>query len=108
MKTVNEFQYRLVKAIEQNDVTAADLVRMTGIDKSAISNYINGVYVPKYDKVCRLAEALHVDPNYLMSGEEPPATLQLDKTERSIVLSYRAAAEAIKYAVRALLKIDEE
>ena len=33
---------------------------------------------------------------------------KLDKTERSIVLSYRAAAEAIRYAVRALLKIDDE
>lgn len=107
MKTVNEFQYRLLKAIEKNNVTAADLVRMTGIDKSAISNYINGVYVPKYDKVCRLAEALHIDPNYLMSGEEPPAALTLDRTERSIVLSYRAAEDGIKLAVRTLLKVDE-
>lgn len=67
----NEFQYRLLKAIGNKQITASDLSRATGIDKAALSNYINGKYVPKSDKCYLLADALDVDPGWLMTGEEP-------------------------------------
>lgn len=67
----NEFQYRLLKAIADKRISASDLSRETGIDKSAVSNYINGKYIPKQDKCYLLARALDVDPGWLMTGEEP-------------------------------------
>lgn len=67
----NEFQYRLLKAIADKRMSASDLSRETGIDKSALSNYINGKYIPKQDKCYLLARALDVDPGWLMTGEEP-------------------------------------
>lgn len=67
----NDFQYRLLKAIAERRISASDLSRETGIDKAAISNYINGKYVPKQDKCYLLARALGVDPGWLMTGEEP-------------------------------------
>ena len=66
----NEFQYRLVKAIANKQMSASDLSRATGIDKAAISNYINGKYVPKQDKCYLIARALDVNPGWLMTGEE--------------------------------------
>ena len=67
----NEFQYRLLKAIADKRISASDLSRETGIDKSALSNYINGKYLPKQDKCYLLARALDVDPGWLMTGKEP-------------------------------------
>lgn len=67
----NEFQYRLVKSIEKADITAAELANRTGISEASISNYINGKYVAKQDRCFAIANALGVDPGWLMTGEEP-------------------------------------
>ena len=67
----NEFQYRLQKSLASSGMTASELSEKSGISKANISNYINGVYVPKQDKCYILANALDVDPGWLMTGEEP-------------------------------------
>ena len=67
----NEFQYRLLKAISDKGITASELSRLSGVGKADISNYINGKYMAKADKVLLLANALGVDPGWLMTGEEP-------------------------------------
>lgn len=71
MIKMNEFQYRLQKAIAAKGITASELSRLSGVGKSDISNYINGVYIAKQDKCFLLAEALGVDPGWLMTGDEP-------------------------------------
>lgn len=100
---MNDFQYRLLKVIADRKVTAADLVRATGIDKGAISNYINGVYIPKQDKAYKLARALGVDPGWLMTGDEP-SEKRLSE-EALLVEAYRNADEGTRSAVRKLLDI---
>lgn len=67
----NEFQYRLLKAIADREISASELSRISGVGKADISNYINGKYLPKQDKVFLLARALGVDPGWLMTGDEP-------------------------------------
>ena len=66
----NEFQYRLQKVISEKGITAADLSRATGLSSCAISNYINGKYLPKQDKVYLISKALGVDPGWLITGVE--------------------------------------
>ena len=100
---MNDFQYRLLKVIAERNVTAADLVRATGIDKGAISNYINGAYIPKQDKAYKLARALGVDPGWLMTGDEPSE--QRIAEETLLVEAYRNADEGTRSAVRKLLDI---
>lgn len=68
---MNEFQYRLLKVISEKGITASELSEASGVDKPSLSNYINGKYEPKQDKVYKLARALGVDPGWLMTGEEP-------------------------------------
>ena len=70
----NEFQYRLQKAIAEKGISASELSRLSGVNKVAIHNYINGIYVAKQDKCYLLAKALDVDPGWLMTGEEPVST----------------------------------
>ena len=67
----NEFQYRLQKSLAESGLTASELSERTGISEANISNYINGKYIAKQDKVYLLARALGVDPYWLMTGEEP-------------------------------------
>ncbi|MBO7711765.1 MAG: helix-turn-helix domain-containing protein [Oscillospiraceae bacterium] len=100
---MTEFQERLLKAIAERNITAAELSRITGIDKGSLSNYINGLYAPKQDKCFLLARALCVDPGWLMTGDEP-SQKQLAE-ENMLVDAYRHADEGTKSAVRKLLDI---
>ena len=114
----NEFQYRLVKAIADKRLSAADLVRMTGIDKGSMSNYISGKYVPKQDKCYLLARALDVDPGWLMTGDEPkngnrfPGVWELPQPKPisdgdilELIAAWSKAEEWQKSAVRKLLNM---
>ena len=68
---MNDFQYRLQKALSASRMTAKELSEKTGISEANISNYINGKYVAKQDKCFLIAKALNVDPGWLMTGNEP-------------------------------------
>ena len=65
------FGSRLKKAMAEKGLSASELSRISGVGKSDISNYINGKYLAKQDKVFALAKALGVDPGWLMTGVEP-------------------------------------
>ena len=103
---MNDFQKRLRKAIEDKGITASELSRLSGVGKSDISNYINGVYVAKQDKVYLLANALGVDPGWLMTGVEPDLSDIIDEKsieEQILLEKWNQTDEAIKAAVRKLL-----
>ena len=54
-----------------------ELVEVTGISKSAISQYLSGAFVPKQKNTYKLADALNVDPAWLMGRE-----VNMEKKER--------------------------
>lgn len=62
---------RLLEALNANSLKQADLVKMTGIDKSSISLYFSGKVVPKGDKLYKLAVALKVTPEWLSGFNVP-------------------------------------
>ena len=62
------FGQRLLEAMDRKKITAAELSRMSGVGKNLISYYLNGKYLAKQDKVYLLAEALDVDPGWLVTG----------------------------------------
>ncbi len=47
-------------------ISQAELAKRTGIRPSSISDYLNGRYAPKQDKIALIAEALNVSPAWLM------------------------------------------
>ena len=99
----NEFKDRLLKAIEESGISKADLSKLSGIRRCDISNYTNGKYLPKQDKVYLLAKALNVDPGWMITGVEPKTS----REEQAIVNAYRIADEGTKSAVRKLLDVPE-
>lgn len=62
---------RLKKALSIRNMTQAELCQKTKIPKSALSEYIKGLYDPKQDRLIILSEALNVDPVWLMGFDVP-------------------------------------
>lgn len=63
------FAQRLEELLTQNDMTAAELSRKTGIPESAISNYRAGKYEAKQRRLEQLSKALNTTPAYLMGWD---------------------------------------
>ena len=91
----------LVKRIKQmmqiRDITQADLARITGIRASSISDYLSGKYQPKQDKIALIADALSVNPGWLMGYDEtkkPISSSIVEKKEnRDLLAHYQKLSE---------------
>ena len=62
---------RIRKALSVRNMTQSELCRRTKIATSAMSEYIKGLYDPKQDKIYIMAQALNVDPVWLMGFDVP-------------------------------------
>ena len=65
MKQSN-FAARLSQALDARNMKAADLSKKTKVSEGTISCYINGKYEAKQNRVRTFAEALNVNPAWLM------------------------------------------
>lgn len=66
------FALRLRKALEMREMSQKELSQRTGINESSISTYLKGEYTARQKKVDLMAEALRVDPAWLMGFDVPP------------------------------------
>ena len=64
-------QQRLREALSARGMLPIELSRLSGIGKSAISQYLSGKVTPKQDKIYKLAQALKVSESWLMGYDEP-------------------------------------
>lgn len=60
-----EVAKRIKQSMEDKKMNATELSKASGVGKSDLSNYLNGKYRPKQDKIVLLAAALEVDPVWL-------------------------------------------
>lgn len=63
---MKEVKNRIAKALEVRDMTAAELSKKSGIGKSSISKYLKGTVIPKQTAIYQMAQALDVDPGWLL------------------------------------------
>ena len=82
---------RLKEALRKTGTKQIELSRLTGIDKGTVNNYLAGKYEPKQDKLSIIADALKVDPVWLMGYDVPmqkenPADDNLKLTEGEAML----------------------
>lgn len=79
------FPYRLRRALDERDMSAADLARKTGIPEGAISHYKKGTYEPKQRRLDAIAQALNVSVTWLMGYDSPmepaPSSLSASNLE---------------------------
>lgn len=84
------FSKRLCLAMDKRKITSTELSVLTGIGKSDISNYRNGKYMPKQDRIYAIAKVLGVRPAWLL-GMSPEVNL-FDGLEGSSTPVYSATA----------------
>ena len=65
------FKERLEKALDYRRMKPVELARMTGISEATISQYRSGYSKPKDRRLVMIANALHVDPAWLMGVDVP-------------------------------------
>lgn len=73
---------RLNEALNMRNLKQSDLVTLTGLGKSAISQYLSGKVTPKGDKLLILAKALNVSVSWLMGEKnaiEPTQNIDTSK-----------------------------
>ncbi|SUK41480.1 putative phage repressor protein [Staphylococcus aureus] len=63
---MNSFKDRLQQIMSERKISQSELSRRTGIGRNSISDYLNGKYEAKQDKVFELAKALNVNEAWLM------------------------------------------
>ena len=120
---MDNFSDRLKKILSEKMLKQTDLARMTGIDKSLISNYISGKYKAKQDNLYLIAQALNVSEAWLMGYDVPPdripdekrlqentpkplpSQIDLSPHEKALVSAYRENP-SMQSAVDKLLGID--
>ncbi|MCI3860111.1 helix-turn-helix transcriptional regulator [Lactococcus garvieae] len=68
---MNIFSERLKTALREKNIKAIELSQKTGISKSSISDWINGRYEAKQDKIFLIAEALNINEGYLLGLDVP-------------------------------------
>ncbi len=68
---MSTFSERMNKAMDFNNITQSELCRMTGIPKSAISQYLSGSFKPKQDRLLLIANALDVSEAWLLGIDVP-------------------------------------
>lgn len=61
-----QFKDKLLFAMKKKGMSQSGLANATGITASSISDWINGRYIPKQDKIYLLANALNVKPSFLL------------------------------------------
>ena len=66
IEKVASFKERLNQALKIRDIRPVDLARKTKISESTISQYRSGYAEPKEDKLAKIADALSVNPAWLM------------------------------------------
>ena len=62
----NTFSERLKYALEYRGKTQSDLVKMTGIGKSTISQYLSGKYQAKIENIEKISKALNCESSWLL------------------------------------------
>ena len=73
---VNTFADRLNFLLTTAEMRPIDLSNVTGIDKSSISRYLNGDYVPKQRRLTKIARALNVDEGWLLTGVDQKRNIE--------------------------------
>lgn len=75
---MDSFAERFKTALIVREMRQSDISRITGIDKSLISNYLSGNYKAKQDNLYLIAKALNVSESWLMGYDVPMSRAPLD------------------------------
>lgn len=104
---------RIVEGLHFRQMSQTELCKLTGIPKSAMSQYCNGAFKPKQDRLYLIATALRVEVPWLMGFDVPmekekKPTLSIEggrsELDERINRLLAGAPEEMKEAIAVLLE----
>lgn len=114
-KVVEPCSVRLKRALSIRNMRQADLCEKTKIPKSAISHYLSGSFVPKQDRAYIIAQALNVNPAWLMGFDAPmeiediqkisPAEENLSEGEKALLDLFNRVPEDQQQLVLQMIQV---
>ena len=82
---MNIFSERLKNALSERGMKQTELSERTGISKSSISEWLNGRYEAKADKIVLIAKVLNVNESYLI-GLDVPMENEVEQSSTKTIL----------------------
>lgn len=112
-KKVSNSRERILELMEHYGINQTELCKRTGLQKSALSNYLNGDREPRQNQISLIADPFNVNPAWLMGYDVPMENfLQIDVEKNSkeiesamrLYAYYEMASPEIRTAIDVLLK----
>lgn len=126
MKNSNS-KVRIRELMEHYRINQTELCKRTGIQKSALSNYLKGDREPRQDQISAIVDPFGVNPAWLMGYDVPmymspssPAgssapspgsessSLVLSDLEQDLIRAFREASPDLRTAACAVLGVKRE
>lgn len=96
---------RIARALSVRQMKQTELCEKAGIPKSSLSLYLSGAYEPKQDRLYLIAQALNVDPVWLMGFDVP---MEKETAKKEVSPDKLALTEGEKLMLELFRKIPEE
>ena len=71
MENIYIIKDRLNEAMVLRDMTGAELSAKTGLNRSSVSRYLSGKAIPRSLAIGKMAEALNVNPAWVLGYDVP-------------------------------------
>ena len=98
---------RIRKALSIRNMRQSDLCEKVGISKSTLSEYLSGRYLPRQDKTFLLAQALNVDPVWLM-GYDVPMEKKAQPESKKVPTTEQQLSDGEKLVLQLFRQIPED
>ena len=104
---------RIKKALKIKGMRQAELCKLANIPKSSLSQYLNGDFEPKQDRIYLIAQALNVSEAWLMGFDVPmerqvkkvtPSEAELSEGEKMLLELFRRVPEEQQALVLNLIR----
>ena len=66
------FRRTVKELMQKNNVTGVQLAEVVGVNKSTISEWLNGKYLPSGIRIVKIAKYFHVSVSYLIGKDTTP------------------------------------
>ena len=68
---ITDSQHRIAELIDFLGVNQTEFCQKTGLQKSALSNYLNGDREPRQDQISKITDAYNINPAWIMGYDVP-------------------------------------
>lgn len=94
MFSMYEINKRIREEMAKQGLNATDLARLSGLNRSSVSRYVNDVIEPKQNAIGAIAKALKVSPAWLLGFDVAVEIIDVSKltdANRSRLMAYYQA-----------------